>query len=132
MSSTPPPSTPEQGPSPGPPPPPRPPPGGAPDGPPSYEPTMANRIAAIGFTCSIGCLPVFALGVATEAGLLFAASGIMWLLGLGLSIAALSKQERPSPTHRRLAVAGIVIPVVSIIVIPILLVWALISFINSF
>ena len=97
MSSTPPPSTPEQEPSPGPPPPPRQPSGGAPDGPPSYEPTMANRIAAIGFTCSIGCLPVLVLGVATREGLLLAASGIMWLLGLGLSVAALSKQERPSP-----------------------------------
>ena len=90
-----------------------------------------GRIATIGFWGSVGSLPVFWLGLAIEAGALLAAGGIMWALGLGLSIAALNKRNRPGPGHRRLAIAGIAVAIVAIIALPVWFLIALISVLSN-
>ena len=92
---------------------------------------VANRIAATGFACSVGCLLVFVLSIAAETLVPVALSGIMWAVGPGLSIAALARRRGPSRGGRRLAIAGIVISAAAVVVL-ILLIVALISALDAF
>lgn len=91
----------------------------------------ADEIAVVGFWCSIGFLVVLPLGVFTGQPFLFWSSVVLMLVGLGLSIAGASRRNT-SRGPRRLAIVGIVIPIVAIIAIPILIVVALVSFYNNF
>ena len=88
-------------------------------------------MAVVGFWCSIGFLVLLPLSLFTGQPFLFWPSGVLMLVGLGLSIAGASRRNT-SRGPRRLAIAGIVIPIVAIIAIPVLIVVALVSFYNSF
>lgn len=107
------------------------PPKGAPGGPSAEKSQAAGRLAVIGFSCGVGSLVVLALSVAALAGSLLVAGGILWVLGLGTSIAALSMRDPLSPNLRRLAIAGIVIPIGSLVAILVLIVYAVVSFISD-
>lgn len=88
-------------------------------------------MAVVGFWCSVGFLVLFLLGLFAGQYVLVWLSGVLLFVGLGLSIAGASRRNT-SRGPRRLAIAGIVIPIVSIVAIPVLLVWALLSFWSSF
>lgn len=88
-------------------------------------------MAVVGFWCSVGFLVLFLLGLFAGQYVLVWLSGVLLFVGLGLSIAGASRRNT-SRGPRRLAIAGIVIPIVSSLAIPVLLVWALLSFWSSF
>ena len=94
-------------------------------------PARADEMAVVGFWCSVGFLVLFLLGLFAGQYVLVWLSGVLLFVGLGLSIAGASRRNT-SRGPRRLAIAGIVIPIVSSLAIPVLLVWALLSFWSSF
>lgn len=83
----------------------------------------ADRIARIGFWCSVGAPAAFLLALDAKVLFLLGTSGVMLLMGLGLSIAG-AASPGTSPGPRKLAVAGIVIAVCIIGVSPALLWYA--------
>ena len=88
----------------------------------------ATRIAVTGFGASVFFLALVALIVILEAagpgapGFLYGISLVALVLGLVLSIVGLSKRHRISRQHHRLAIAGLVISVASIVALPFLLI----------
>jgi hypothetical protein len=98
----------------------------------------ASRIAVSGFWSSILYLALLAVIVLFEAGgpgapgPLFGIAFVSLLLGLFLSIIALSKRHRISREHQKLAVTGLVISVISIVALPFLLVVAFAMFMGDF
>lgn len=65
-------------------------------------------------------------------GVLYAISLVALLLGLVLSIVGLSKRHRISREHHKLAIAGLVISMVSIVAVPFLLIVAFAMFMGDF
>lgn len=112
-----------------------------PDGWESLEPDIsvgASRIAVTGFGSSVLYLALLAVIVLLEAGgpgapgPLYGIAFVALLLGLFLSIVGLSKRHRISREHHKLAIAGLVISVISIVALPFLLVVAFAIFLGDF
>ena len=103
-----------------------------PDEPHGFEPDISigvTRTAATGLSCSLFHVVMVAVIVALEAGRgapgpVYAVAFVALALGLFLSVAALSKRHRMSREHHRLAIAGLVIAVISIVALPFLAVVA--------
>ena len=107
----------------------------------AFEPDIsvaAGRIAVTGFGASVFFLVLVALIVMLEAGgpgapgFLYGISLVALGLGLVLSIVGLSKRHRISRKDHRLAVAGLVISVASIVALPFLLIVAFAMFMGDF
>lgn len=104
-----------------------------PDEPYSFEPDISvgvTRTAAAGLASSLFHVTLVAVIVALEAwssgapGPVYAVAFVALALGLFLSVAALSKRHRMSREHHRLAIAGLVISVISVVALPFLAVVA--------
>ena len=112
-----------------------------PEGSESLEPDIsvgASRIAVTGFGSSVLYLALLAVIVLLEAGgpgapgPLFGIAFACLLLGFLLSIVGLSKRHRISPERHKLAIAGLIISVISIVALPFLLVVAFAMFTGDF
>lgn len=107
----------------------------------SFEPDIsvaATRIALTGFWASVFFLALVAVIVMLEAGgsgapgFLYGISLVALVLGLVLSVVGLSKRHRISRQHHKLAIAGLIMSVASIVALPFLLIVIFAMFLGEF
>ena len=109
-----------------------------PDSTPAQTSVAANRIALVGFGCSVLSLLLLVTIVMLEAsevlwpGFLLGIGFIAFLAGFVLSIIGLTKRNRIDRQNYKLAVADFVITVVVAVAIPFLVVLAFASFLNDY